>query len=1139
MKKVLGICLSFVMALFVLSASAQTQYKGTVVDELGQPVIGATVIVKGTTIGTTTGVDGDFVLPVPDKALVQISFIGYVTEEISDLAKTQIVLKEDRQNIEEVVVVGYGTQKKATLTGSVASVPMDDIADLSSGNLASTLSGLINGVSVSGGESRPGEAASIYIRGANDLGTLGVAAQQPLYVIDGYIYPNDVKVGNSYQNLGAEAFNNIDPSMIENISVLKDASAAVYGSRAANGVILVTTKRGKLGAPKISYSGSVGIADTFSHPDMLSAHQYGVLYNAIAAADPMNTNLNARYDIYQKDELDAMKGLNYDLLDKYWSTAVTHQHSLNVSGATEKANYFAGVSYFDQDGNLGKLDYDRWSYRAGIDVKIGKGLSAGIQLSGDYGTKNTPYIKIGGSNGEKDYNLLLTRPRYIPEFVNGLPMSVYGISNEQKNQDQEYHFATLQNSGDYSKSMSSNMNIGLNVSYDFGAAWKPLKGLTARVSYSKSISTDKTNQVGSYYEIYKFRDSKRTGSGQHLYTAIPGMEEEYAALIADKDTFELGNKGAVVNNGSGQKYKADIDSATGEPILNKEATSGYIGRSMTRTDNYQMNFQLKYARDFGKHSVGAMFAIEKSEAESEFLSGAVSDPYPFGTGQSNSIASEVFNELSFTRYESGSLSYLGRVNYAYDNKYLLEVLVRSDASTKFSPDNYWGYFPSVSAGWVISQENWFADNVNWVDFLKVRASFGMTGRDNLTAWQWQKFYGMDADKGGIFGVDPASPAGNRLAMNKNNAGVNPDAHWDTSYKMNIGLDWNVLNNRLGFVIEGYKQWDREMLMKYRASIPGTVGNESASKNMAEMDSWGIEFSATWRDNIGKDFKYRIGINTGYSDNKVLMMDWETDHTYRTVQYGDRTDIGTWGLQCVGMFRSFQEINEYFEINNITSYLDMPKEDVRPGMLIYKDVRGYDKATGEVLAPDGKVSWEDDQVRLSNRSNPYGLTANLNAEWKGLSLTAQISASWGGYAFVPSQARKPNGNIEYSSMPSFWNPDNMFVYQDIYDGDGNLVVAENRNGHYPNLAYSSVNAYDSTFWRISGTRVRLNRLTLAYSLPKKWLKPIGISAVRVNVTGQNICDFYNPYPEKFMDPMSGSYGSYPTLRKFTIGLNVTF
>ena len=1141
MKKVLGICLSFVMALFVLSASAQTQYKGKIVDEAGQPVIGATVIVKGTTNGTTSGIDGSFTLAVPAGAELQISYIGYITENVADLAKTEIVLKEDKQQIEEVVVVGYGTQKKAHLTGSVAAVPMDEIQDLATGDLASTLSGLINGVSVSGGDSRPGESAKIYIRNANDLGDVGATAQEPLYVIDGYIYPNDVKVGNTYQNLGSEAFNNLDPSMIESISVLKDASAAVYGSRAANGVILVTTKKGKQGAPVVSYSGTVGIADTFSHPKMLDAYNYGRLYNAVIAADPTNTQLDHLLDIYQADELAAMKGLNYNLIDKYWDAAITHKHSLNITGATEKANYFAGVSYFNQDGNLGKLDYDRWTYRAGVDVKIGKGLKVGMTVSGDYGEKNQPYIKVGGgSNSEYDYNMLLTHPRYIPEYVtdgNGkqLPLSRYGVSNAQRSGVQEYHFAEVQNNDDYSRNMSSNMNIGLNASYDFGTLWKPLQGLTARASYSKSISTDKTNQVGSYYEVYQMKE--RFGSGQHIYTPTAGMEQDEIDRLMDANNFTLGNNGAVVSNGSGNEYVV----RDGELATN--ATPGFIGRTMTRTDNYQMNFQLNYNRTFGKHTVGAMFSIEKSEAESEYVYSAISNPYAFGTDQSNSSASAyTVVEGEFKRYESGSLSYLGRINYAYDDKYLVEFLLRSDASTKFAPDNYWGYFPSLSAGWVVSKESWFADNVKWVDFLKVRASVGMTGRDNLTAWQWKRAYAMDKDKGAIFGDSPTDPAGNRVALNKNIAAINPDAHWDESYKANIGIDFNILNNRLGFVIEGYKQWDREMLMPYKASIPGTLGNQSAYQNYGEMNSWGIEFSANWRDQIGKDFKYRIGINTGYSDNEVLVKDWDlnADDAYKQLQPGGRTDLGAWGMQCVGMFRTFQDIEEYFEVNGLTKYMGMTKDEVRPGMLMYKDVRGPKDANGVYGGPDGQVDSTYDQVRLSNRSNPYGLTANLSAEWKGISLTAQISASWGGYSFVPSSAiNVSKAELEYTNMPSFWNVDNMFSYQDVYDAAGNVVVAENRNGHYPNLAYSNVNAIQSSFWRISGTRVRLNRLTLAYSLPKKWLQPIGISAVRVNVTGQNICDFYNPYPDNFIDPMAGGYGSYPTLRKFTVGLNVTF
>jgi hypothetical protein len=305
-----------------------------------------------------------------------------------------------------------------------------------------------------------------------------------------------------------------------------------------------------------------------------------------------------------------------------------------------------------------------------------------------------------------------------------------------------------------------------------------------------------------------------------------------------------------------------------------------------------------------------------------------------------------------------------------------------------------------------------------------------------------------------------------------------------------------------------------------------------------MDSYGVELSATWRDSIGKDFKYKIGVNTGYTDNKVLLMDWETDYIYRQIQKDGRTDVGTWGMQCLGMFRSFQDIEEYFAKYNITSYMGKTKDQVRPGMLIYKDVRGKQQPDGTYLGPDGIVSDEDDQVRLSNRSNPYGFTTNLGAEWKGISISAQLSASWGGYSVLPTSVLKTGSSIEMTNMPSFWNPDNMYSYQNVYDNAGNLVVVENRDAKYPNLQYATVNSVASTFWRISGTQVRLNNLTLAYTIPSRFTKLAGIESCRLNVTGQNLLSLYNPYPENFMDPMM-SYGSYPTLRKFTIGVNLTF
>ena len=517
----------------------------------------------------------------------------------------------------------------------------------------------------------------------------------------------------------------------------------------------------------------------------------------------------------------------------------------------------------------------------------------------------------------------------------------------------------------------------------------------------------------------------------------------------------------------------------------------------------------------------------------------ITDPLPFNNGQSNTATGE--KTLEWARSESGTLSYIGRVNYAYANKYLFEFLVRSDASTKFAPANYWGVFPSFSAGWVMSEENWFKKALPWVDFLKLRGSFGLTGRDNITPWQWTRLYNSNQWGGPVFGEGAEREPGGVITTDKNTAAINPDVHWDKVYKANFGIDLNVLNNRLSVTFDMFREWNREMLVNMSASVDATIGTRSASMNIGEMDSWGYELSVTWRDKIGKDFKYRIGLNTGYYDDKILNRDWETDYIYRQIRKGGRSDIGLWGMQCIGMFRSFQDIEEYFEKYNITSYLGKTKDQVRPGMLIYKDVRGEQQADGTYAAPNGIVDEEEDQVRLSNRTNPYSFTLNLGADWKGLSLTAQINAQWGGYQVLGGSMLKSGsgvGDLEFTNMPVFWNVDNMYSYQDVYDAQGNLVVAANRNGSLPNLQYQSVNSMASSFWRISATRVTLNRLTLAYTIPQNWVKKVGLQNVRINVTGQNLLSFYNPFPDNFIDPMC-SYGSYPTLRKFTVGVNLTF
>ena len=1101
--------LAFGLALTcAIPAMAQntTTIKGTVVDENGDPVIGATIHVPGTRQATVTDLDGNYSISAPKGTTLTVTYVGY--KQISTKGG-RIMLKEGDTDLDEVVVVGYGTQKRAHLTGSVESIPVDEIQDISSGNLASTLSGLVNGLSVSGGESQPGEAARITIRTANTLGDIGSTVQQPLFVIDGYIYPNDVKVGNVQQNLGAEAFNNLDPAEIESISVLKDASAAVYGARAANGVILVTTKKGKMGKPVISYSGQYGWTDAVATPKMLSAYNYGRLYNEIAARDPLNTTLDHTTGLFQADELEAMKGMNNDLLDKYWKTGFTQKHSVNISGASDRVNYFAGIGYFDQDGNLGRLDYNRWNYRAGVDVKISKWLGAGVTISGDYGKRNTGNVKVGGSSDQKQYNLLLTRPYYLPEYIgenDEYPILNYGPTNSEANQNQRYNYDLLINDGDYSKSMTSNLNIGANINYDFGWS-KALKGLKVSFQYSKSINTNKGNEYGSNFTIYNMQ--KRYGSGSHLYSPLDGSD--------DYSLWDLTNL-----------------------VAHKYDNGNYLARTDVRTDNYQMNFTVNYARDFGLHNVQALFSIEKSEAESEYQRSSVTNPYEFTTGQSNSA--DGTQTGIFTRSESGSLSYIGRVNYSYAGRYLFEFLMRADASQKFSPENRWGYFPATSIGWIASEEKWFKKAMPWWNFLKFRASFGLTGRDNTTAWQWMQVYAQDKNRGVLFG-DYTKDTGNRITINKNNSAVNRDITWDKSYKFNFGIDNRFLNNRLSVGLDFYREWNRDMLINILQVVPSTVGTQSAASNNGEIDNWGWELSLGWRDKIGKDFKYNIGINTGYSDNKVLRMDFDQNFYYRQIQRNGRTDIGTWGMQCIGMFRSFQDIDEYFTKNHITSYMGMSKDQVRPGMLIYKDVRGsqHTDANGKIYydGPDGIVDRDNDQVQLGHRGNIYGFTLNAGGSWKGLSFQLQFGAHWGGYTTVPAQALTASA-IEYTNMPSFWNPDNVFVYQNVYDGQGNLIQAANRNACLPNPGYS-INIVASSFWRISAAQVTLNRLTLAYSLPKAWLKAlgIGIQNVRLNLTGQNLINFYNPYPDNFYSPYAGTYGNYPNLRKWTLGVNVSF
>lgn len=1099
------ICLLLLFISVSVMAQSQTRtVTGTVTDETGQSIIGANILLVGSKTGTATDLTGYFKLDnVPaGKASIQVSYLGYITQTVDLTGKNEVKvnLKPSDLTLNDVVVVGYGTQKKAHLTGAISTVSPEDIKDLSGPSLAMSLRGLVPGVSVSGGDSRPGSMARINIRQSSLFGTATsgfVPYTGPLYVIDGFIADDE------------SAFNNLDPDMIEGVSILKDASAAVYGSRAANGVIIVTTKRGKLGAPKISYSAQLGYTDEISRAKMMDAYNYGVMYNTIYTADPTRVYDN-QTNIFQADELEHMKGLNYDLLDKYWTSALTQRHSINVNGATEKVNYFAGISYYTQDGNIGKLEYGRWNYRSGMEAKIGEGLKASLQVSGDYSNKESAYSKVGagGGEGESDYQYMFNHPRYIPEYVNGMPIAAYGLSNSGGN-NELYHFDVLQNLNNFNKSVSQNMTINSSLEYDFSKI-KYLKGLKMKVSYSKNISTSKGNQYATNYDMYEFYT--RGGSGRHLYTT-PDLNLSASNIM--KRTVSNGNM---------------------------------LRRTMDLANSYQLNYIATYGRTFGKHDISGLFTIEKSERDAENLVGQVLNPYPFTNYQSNGApeAKSIGDIMTtFSRTESAALSYAGRINYTYGNKYMAEFLVRTDASTKFHPDNYWGTFPSGSAGWIISQEDWFTGKFADVfEYLKLRGSFGLTGRDNINAWQWLMTYGLDKDKGPIFGTNPNTSSGAHIGIP--DAVPNKDAHWDKSYKSNFGVDANILKGKLGVGLDYYFEWNRDVFMTRQGSgdYPSTVGAQASAENYGSIDNYGIELSLNWRDKIGKDFKYNIGINTGYSDSRTLVKPWPALFSFSDLQPGDWANTqGSWGYEAIGMFRNYQEIEEYFDMYQIQNYCGMTKENVHPGMLIYNNIRGSQKADGSYYGPndpeDPKAGYVDgnDQVKINNRSNTWGFTMNAGADYKGVSLKFQLGASWGNYTFMPGSAMPGSITNGYSNVPAFW-ADNVFVYKDVVDAQGNVVVKQNLDAKYPNMAFG-LNSYTSTYWRLNGLNLTLRNVTLAYSLPKSITEHLGIEGARINITGQNMLTLYNPYPDNFYDPMSGSLGNYPNLRRITAGINVSF
>lgn len=1034
---------------------------GKVTDDKGAPLPDATVAVKDHRISTVTKADGTFTITVPASAsALLVSYIGMTDKEINVKSGTEfsISMASSGTSMDDIVVIGYGSQKRSRLNNAATTINMKEVEDLPVGNLGAALAGRLLGVSVSGGTARPGSPAQLVVRNPSSLSKDG-GTNGPLYVID------DVIQITAQGAPSADLFNSLDPSEVENITILKDAGAAIYGSRGANGVVVVTTKRGKMGKPRITYGGSYAISDAAYHTKMLSAYELARYTNIINGPTGANVNATDRNFFFSEDELEHYKTINHDWLDQAWKASNLMRNTINISGGMERATYFASVTNYKQDGNLGRLLDNKWTFRGGTDVNLSEGFKVGLQVSGNIGKDSRVNSRIGGTNVENDYRILLRAPRYIPTYLDGLPVKLPGPGG---NNVSAYHLFELDKLNNYNDGNRNTLTVNAYLEYSVPF----IKGLKLRGSYGRNSSSTYNESVGTLYPLYTF--SAMQGQNQHIY-----------------------------------------EGATG-PVRVMAQNHNRIIHASTRGSSYQANISGSYSRQFGEHNISAFFTAERSEADARGIEAYKEAPVAGTNGQFNTAFGTVDGSTSAN--ETGTLGYVGRAGYSYGSKYSVDFLFRSDASTRFAPENYWGKFYSIAAGWVVSDEGFFKSNI--FDYLKVRYSFGLLGKDDTQPWRWRQRYTFQNGKGGSFGTNN-QPAGIGMKME---ASPNRNAAWSDDYKNNLGFDMRFLKSRLSVNIDGYYNLGRNLLQE-QTNVPLTVGGTVAAQNYASVNSFGYEIGIGWNESRNKDFSYGIDFRFSWSDNKVLKGNFnETDILYPwNARPNTSSDFGTWGFQYLGMFKTQDDINNYVQKFGITEMMGVAAANLRPGMLYYADVRGALQADGTFAGPDGKVD-NNDQILLSRKSsNHYSFGTTLRASYKGIAFDCVIGGSFGGWsemdAFSPLQR---NITSLFQSAPAYW--------ADMWD------PVLNPNGKYPNAYHSDVNSELSSFWGVSAFRLRMVNANISYTLPKSVVNAAKINNARVILSALNPLNLYNPYSYKNSE---GAWDSYPVLRTVSLGLNVTF
>ena len=1046
----------------VNSVQQSKKVTGNVSDAEG-PIIGASVVEKGNAgNGTVTDLDGNFSLNVKPGATIVITYIGYQKQEIvvGNQSNFNVTMKTDDKTLDEVVVVGYGVQKKKLVTGSTIEVKGDDIQKMNTTQVLGALQSQTPGVNIQAASGQPGDGFKISIRGA---GTNGNTA--PLYIIDGV----------------AGDINNLNPADIERIDVLKDAaSCAIYGSAAANGVILVTTKQGKQGKIQVSYDANVGWANVYRMPKMLNAKQYmevmdQVRFNSGESGYDWKSIMGE--DLYNSYMDGSNEGTNWVEAIRN-KNAVTTSHSLNVTGGSDRSTFSMGAGYQYQDGvfgNVVKSDYRRFTFRInsehviyrndkGMDVvKIGENVY--------YQHKQNQGIQIGGQYSNELSNMLRANPA-IPMY----------------NADGSYTKA-----GDLKNWVDNYNSYSVNPVY---------KMLNQQSGHNKSINQNL--HVTGYLEIQPIKNLVYRGQlnyNQNTWT--------WRTFLPIFDA-----------NRTNADYFRTEDKAT-----NQIGTSW--GWSTTNTLSYKFDLQKKHNFDilvgteYGESRPDFGFSLNATSSNSVF--GDMTHAYM--TYMKNNNAAAVTGTPCD---DSRSMSYFGRVNYNFNEKYMLSAIMRADGNSKFAPGKRWGYFPSVSAGWVISNEKFMAKTVSWLDFLKLRAGWGQNGNaQTINNFQWQGAFAFNTSSYYTFNGNPdqyvSGAAPSRLP--------NEDLTWETSEQLNIGLDARFLSGRLGFTLDWYNKKTKDLLVA--VPVDPTTGFSTQMKNAGTVENKGIELSLSWNDKIGKDFQYNVGWNMAYNHNEVTEV--KSNQTYNNggndllaqntgymARFEEGHPIGYfWGYKTEGVMQNEADVQAYLDKNCKGNAANSKQgTGIKPGDLKFVDVNG-----------DGVVN-DDDKTELGDPHPDVTMGITLGASYKGFDLSV---TGFGAFGQQVARSFRKFTDGEYENFTTE-------VY-DYWHGEGT-------SNKYPLLAHMNAGPNWQTISDIyieDASYFRLQNLTVGYDFTKIW-KNSPFQQLRLYFAAQNL---FTITGYKGMDPENGTsigsdswvtgvdVGNYPQPRTYMVGVNVKF